>query len=159
MKRLPVTLTLILVAWGCHVVPPREEAPVVIGLTGRAFYEPERTEKVQAQVDSNREVARKNWQANPSEDNYVWYGRRLGYLSRFRQAIDVFTEGIEKYPQSAKLYRHRGHRYISLRRLLFCQDGVILSCKADMANGQEARMFADFGSVLSVKMPPIIANG
>lgn len=115
MNRRPLTLALVLVAVGCSVAPPREKAPVVIGLLGKAYFEPERSEKVQARLDSNLQVALKNWQADPSEENYIWYGRRLGYLSRFQQAVDVFTEGIEKYPQSAKLYRHRGHRYISLR--------------------------------------------
>ncbi len=30
-------------------------------------------------------------------------------------AIEIFSEGIKKYPDSYKLYRHRGHRYITLR--------------------------------------------
>jgi len=115
MKIGPFTLSLLLLAAGCGISPSREKAPVVIGLLGKAFYEPDRPEKVQARLDSSLQVALKSWQNNPSEDNYIWYGRRLGYLSRFQEAIDVFTEGIEKYPQSAKLYRHRGHRYISMR--------------------------------------------
>jgi hypothetical protein len=36
--------------------------------------------------------------------------------------------------------------------LLFCPDGVILGCQADMANAQEAKMLAEFGSALAVKM-------
>ncbi len=36
--------------------------------------------------------------------------------------------------------------------LLFTQDGVILTCQADMANEQEAKLFADYGAVLAVKM-------
>lgn len=35
---------------------------------------------------------------------------------RFNSAIEMFTRGIEKYPQEARLYRFRGHRYLSLRR-------------------------------------------
>jgi tetratricopeptide (TPR) repeat protein len=35
---------------------------------------------------------------------------------RFNAAIEVFTRGIEKYPDEARLYRFRGHRYLSLRR-------------------------------------------
>lgn len=46
----------------------------------------------------------------------VWVGRRLGYLWRINDAIDVFTQGIKDHPNYAPLYRHRGHRYISLRR-------------------------------------------
>ena len=46
----------------------------------------------------------------------VWVGRRLGYLWRIHDAIDVFTQGMKAHPDYAPLYRHRGHRYISLRR-------------------------------------------
>jgi len=46
----------------------------------------------------------------------VWVGRRLGYLWRMNEAIDVFSDGIRKHPGFALLYRHRGHRYISVRR-------------------------------------------
>jgi tetratricopeptide (TPR) repeat protein len=35
---------------------------------------------------------------------------------RFNSAIEMFTRGIEKYPDEARLYRFRGHRYLSLRR-------------------------------------------
>lgn len=36
--------------------------------------------------------------------------------------------------------------------LLFCSDGVILGCQADMANADEAKKLADFGSALAIKM-------
>ena len=29
--------------------------------------------------------------------------------------VSRYTEGIEKFPQDARFYRHRGHRYISIR--------------------------------------------
>ena len=35
---------------------------------------------------------------------------------RFNSAIEMFTRGIEKFPNEARLYRFRGHRYVSLRR-------------------------------------------
>jgi len=35
---------------------------------------------------------------------------------RFNSAIEMFTRGIEKFPNEARLYRFRGHRYLSLRR-------------------------------------------
>jgi tetratricopeptide (TPR) repeat protein len=35
---------------------------------------------------------------------------------RFNSAIEMYTRGIEKYPDEARLYRFRGHRYLSLRR-------------------------------------------
>lgn len=35
---------------------------------------------------------------------------------RFNSAIEMFTRGIEQFPNEARLYRFRGHRYLSLRR-------------------------------------------
>jgi tetratricopeptide (TPR) repeat protein len=115
MKKASWLVSLFLV-WACAPgEKTKETSPVVISLLGTPYYEPERSERVQARLDSNLEVAKKNWQADPSEENYIWYGRRLGYLSRYQAAVDILTEGIAKYPNSAKLYRHRGHRYISMR--------------------------------------------
>jgi tetratricopeptide (TPR) repeat protein len=49
-------------------------------------------------------------------DRIIWVARRLGYLWRMNEAVDVLTSGIRRFPDHAPLYRHRGHRYISLRR-------------------------------------------
>lgn len=46
----------------------------------------------------------------------IWYGRRAGYLGKYNDAIAIFTEGISKHPEDARMYRHRGHRYISTRQ-------------------------------------------
>ncbi|MGH7460236.1 MAG: tetratricopeptide repeat protein, partial [Longimicrobiales bacterium] len=52
----------------------------------------------------------------PSDaDSIIWYARRLAYLGRHREALDVYTKGIAQYPDNPWLYRHRGHRYISVR--------------------------------------------
>jgi tetratricopeptide (TPR) repeat protein len=48
-------------------------------------------------------------------ENIIWFGRRTAYLGNYRSAIEIFTEGIEKHPRDARMYRHRGHRYISIR--------------------------------------------
>ena len=108
-------LVLVLIAGACGKGTDRGETIVVTTLLGKTYYEPKRPANVQAKLDSNLAVAKANWEADPSEENYIWYGRRLGYLSRFQEAIDVFSDGIDQYPRSAKLYRHRGHRYISFR--------------------------------------------
>ncbi|MFZ6665128.1 tetratricopeptide repeat protein [Peijinzhouia sedimentorum] len=50
------------------------------------------------------------------EDAIIWHGRRLGYMSRFNEAIEVFTTGLEDFPNSYKLLRHRGHRFVSVRK-------------------------------------------
>jgi tetratricopeptide (TPR) repeat protein len=50
-------------------------------------------------------------------DSIIWYGRRLGYLGRIREAIDIYSRGIALHPDNPWLYRHRGHRYITVREL------------------------------------------
>ncbi|MDZ4749545.1 MAG: hypothetical protein SH808_13740 [Saprospiraceae bacterium] len=46
----------------------------------------------------------------------IWYGRRLAYVHRYKDAIKVFSDGIHHHPLSPELYRHRGHRYITIRQ-------------------------------------------
>jgi tetratricopeptide (TPR) repeat protein len=61
--------------------------------------------------------AKADYDRDPSSaDAAIWLGRRLAYLGRFAEAIDTFTQGILKHPGDARLYRHRGHRYITTRR-------------------------------------------
>lgn len=69
------------------------------------------------QALSNYEAAKAHYEANPGDvEALIWYGRRTAYLGHFRKAIDIYTEGISKHPEDARLYRHRGHRYISTRQ-------------------------------------------
>jgi len=57
------------------------------------------------------------YDANPqSEENAIWLGRRAAYLGHYRKAIDIYTQALEKHPQSFRLLRHRGHRWITLRQ-------------------------------------------
>jgi len=61
-------------------------------------------------------TARNDYDANPNDaDNIIWYGRRTAYTGDFRGAIGIYSEGIEKFPNDDRMYRHRGHRYISIR--------------------------------------------
>ncbi len=61
-------------------------------------------------------VAKEKFVADQNNvDNIIWYGRRTAYLGQYYEAIKIYTEGIEKFPDDPRLYRHRGHRYISVR--------------------------------------------
>ncbi len=50
-----------------------------------------------------------------SLESTIWLGRRLAYLGQYREAVEVFTEGLKRYPESYRLLRHRGHRFLTLR--------------------------------------------
>ncbi len=82
-------------------------------LSGKPLY---LTAPSQAVLDNLAE-AKKNYDANPNDaDNIIWHGRRTAYTGDFRGAIEIFSEGIEKFPNDDRMYRHRGHRYISIRQ-------------------------------------------
>jgi tetratricopeptide (TPR) repeat protein len=52
-------------------------------------------------------------------DAYIWVGRRQAYLGQYRDAITTYSEGIAapEGQYNPRLFRHRGHRYITTRRL------------------------------------------
>jgi len=73
--------------------------------------------KVDSVRISNYKIARSNYSSNPTSDNIIWFGRRTAYLGDYKKAIGIYTKGIKTFPEDARLYRHRGHRYISIRQL------------------------------------------
>lgn len=75
------------------------------------------SESAKQELEARLAEARANFAAKPNNpDTAIWLGRRLSYLGRFSEAIEVYTKGIAQFPNDARLYRHRGHRYITLRR-------------------------------------------
>ncbi len=63
------------------------------------------------------EIAKKKYFANTNDPNaLIWFGRRAAYLGNYEEAIEIFSTGIQLHPQDARMYRHRGHRYISTRQ-------------------------------------------
>lgn len=93
----------------------RSEPPAgaqAVSLLGETLYPPEPS----AEALEQYRAAEKRYENNPDgADAIIWYGRRTAYLGKYREAIAVYTEGIEKFPQDPRFYRHRGHRYISVR--------------------------------------------
>lgn len=58
------------------------------------------------------------WNNAPEDaDALIWLGRRTAYLGRYQEAITIFTDGIARHPEDARMYRHRGHRYLTTRQL------------------------------------------
>lgn len=96
-------------------LPPGVQAISFLGDTLRTLPLPPATrERYERQLAE----ARAAYERSPTNaDSIVWLGRRLAYLGRIREAIDVYTQGIALHPDNAWLYRHRGHRYVSVRKL------------------------------------------
>jgi len=120
-------------------LPPGAEA---ISLLGDTLYRPELDSAFVAAQEAKLDSARRALEADPGgADELIWVGRRLAYLGRYRDAIETYTRGIELHPDDPRFYRHRGHRYITVRRL---DDAVTdLSRAGEMIEGTEDEVEPD----------------
>jgi acetyl esterase/lipase len=92
------------------------QKPEATSLLGTRLYSPKPTGEAGKRLAENLAKATEDFVKDPdSADNIVWLGRRLAYAGRFRDAINVYARGIEKYPRDFRLLRHRAHRYITVR--------------------------------------------
>lgn len=87
-------------------------------LLGVPLYRTEATGAARQKQEEQWAEAKRAYDRSPQNaDSAIWYGRRTAYLGRFNDAIDIYTKAIERHPEDARLYRHRGHRYLSVRML------------------------------------------
>jgi tetratricopeptide (TPR) repeat protein len=97
------------------------QKPEATSLSGKPLMIPA-TIANQQKLEADLAQAQKTLAANPKDaESIIWVGRRYGYLWRFNDAIATFTRGIEMYPDNPKFYRHRGHRYLSIRQFAKAQ--------------------------------------
>jgi tetratricopeptide (TPR) repeat protein len=95
--------------------------PEATTLQGRPLFQPSTLPNKQ-KLEADLEQARTQLAANPGDpEALIWVGRRYGYLWRFQEAIGAFTSGIDRWPDNPKFYRHRGHRYITIRQFARAQ--------------------------------------
>ena len=109
--------------------------PEATSLLGRPLVSPVLSAERTRTLEADLQAARAEFEKNPaSADAAIWLGRRTAYLGRYRDAIHVFTDGIGRHPEDPRLYRHRGHRYITVRE--FDKAIADLSRAAALAAGQ-----------------------
>ncbi len=72
-------------------------------------------------MTANLVAAENEHKEQKSADSLIWVGRRTAYLGDYKKAIEIFSDGVKKYPQDARFLRHRGHRLLSIR----CFDDAI----------------------------------
>jgi tetratricopeptide (TPR) repeat protein len=124
--RLFPVLGIVLLA-GCAKVEPggQDAAPAeaslpdgaeAVSLLGQPLSPPPMDSATRSALEANLAAARAAYDHTPENaDSIIWLGRRLAYLARYRDAIEIFSIGINLHPDDARLYRHRGHRYITVR--------------------------------------------
>jgi len=97
-------------------LPKLPEGVQAISLLGDPLRTPTFTGEQKEKLENNLNAAQEALTINPNNaDNIIWFGRRTAYLGRYREAIKIYTDGIKLFPKDARLYRHCGHRFISIR--------------------------------------------
>ena len=117
MRRL-VVLILLAACQTAAATRPRVEHPVeATSLLGEPLTRPEIPDETRERYERALAEARRRYEADSTDaDAIIWLGRRTAYLGRFREALDIYARGIRLHPDDARLYRHSGHRYITIRR-------------------------------------------
>lgn len=98
--------------------PRLPEGAQAVSFLGEPLFPPELPPEVQARRELQLKEALQALEADPGGvESFIWAGRRQAYLGDYRKAIETFTRAIVLHPEDARLFRHRGHRYISVREL------------------------------------------
>ena len=102
--------------------PERNRDPEAFSLFGEPLFRaPLRPERKEEQEEEYRE-ALGDYQKDPTKiENIIMLGRRTAYLGHHREANGIYSYGIAIYPSDPRLYRHRGHRFITIRRFDLAQ--------------------------------------
>src|SRR5687768_13781264 len=83
---------------------------------------PQLSADTQREFETKLNEAQQLFEKDPnSAEQTLWLGRRTAYLGRYKEAIRIYTKGIAQFPSDARFYRHRGHRFITLR----CFDAAV----------------------------------
>jgi tetratricopeptide (TPR) repeat protein len=112
MTNFGAACVLVVVCLGGQAGAP----PEATSLLGKPLVSVQATGDARARLEANLAAAKTEFDKDPANaDAAIWLGRRTAYLGRFKEAIAIYTAAIAKHPSDARLYRHRGHRYITVR--------------------------------------------
>jgi tetratricopeptide (TPR) repeat protein len=96
--------------------PDKPAEPEARSLLGRPLVAPPLSPEKRRELEDKLAEAHAALDANPGDEGaIIWLGRRLAYLYRYNDAIDVFSRGLNAHKDSFRLRRHRGHRFITTR--------------------------------------------
>lgn len=111
-------LPLLLVAAPASAkVPGADAGNCATSLIGTPLTVPKYAAATQKILDEDIAIAEAALRIAPDrEDSHIWYGRRLDYAGRICDAVDAFSAGIARFPDSYKLYRFRARDLTRARR-------------------------------------------
>jgi tetratricopeptide (TPR) repeat protein len=113
---LETLLLVFLMSGGEKTTPARPVDVQAFSLLGKPLFPPPMPEDVRVTRERERREAYQRWERHPEDvETWIWLGRRTAYLGLYKDAIDLYTRAIERFPDDPRLYRHRGHRYVTVR--------------------------------------------
>ena len=117
--RMSVFLAVPLLFLACRETLELPHAPAGVqaySLLGDTLRTPQINPEVYDEYNANLLQAIMDYRIDPEDPEVIiWLGRRTAYLGEYREAVRIFTEGKFKHPEDPRMYRHRGHRYLTLR--------------------------------------------
>ena len=114
LKALPLSILLLAPSVVIASDPP---TPQATSLLGQPLFTPVLPDAARERLEADLRAAQRAYDSAPNDEQaIIWLARRLGYLGQYAQAMDVLTRGLEAHPRSHRILRHRGHRFITLRR-------------------------------------------
>jgi tetratricopeptide (TPR) repeat protein len=88
-----------------------------VSLFGEALYRSPLPAGVRVELEGRLAEAQAAADAHPDDpDALLRLGRSLADLQRYREAVGVFGRGAARFPEDPRFLRHRGHRFITIRR-------------------------------------------
>lgn len=94
------------------------ERPLIeaTSINGEGLVRPDFDEETTERLTNNLKQAIENYSADPENpETIIWVARHTAYLWRYQDSIYILTDGLNDYPEDPRFYRHRGHRYITIR--------------------------------------------
>jgi len=128
------------IAWYDSFLKPKgvvtgERKPEATSLLGKPLYTAAAPADQKKTLEDALAKATSEFVKNPdSDDSILQLGLRTADLGRYREAIDIYSRGISKHPDDARLPRFRGHRYITVRE--FDKAIADLSQAAELIKGK-----------------------
>lgn len=120
-------------------------------LNGVGLVRPDFDAQTTERLTNNLKEAIENYSANPDDpESIIWVARHTAYLWRYQDAIYVLSDGLNDYPDDARFYRHRGHRYITIRE--FDKAIADLEKASELISGTEDEVEPD-GAPNSANVP------
>lgn len=114
---LLIPMTLLTACSEKDELPPVPEGVQGYSLLGDTLKTPDISSEMFEEQNQKLAEAVSEYRTDPENaEAIIWLGRRTAYLGEYREAIRIFTEGTYKVPEDPRMFRHRGHRYITLRK-------------------------------------------